>query len=432
MRSGLTALFFAVLLSFAGAAASASDVYINLGGKTGDARLALGLPPFIAADPGRAEDALLARQMQEVIRQDLLFSRYFTLLERGPHFNGTNLRDIAREWNTSGAGWLLTAKFSQAGPKISLTVSLFNLNSSELVFERYYRHDAVYLRAISHRVADDIVLALTGKTGIAHTRIAFSNNHTGNKEIYLIDYDGVNLRRLTRDESIDLLPRFSPNAKQIAYTSYKEGNPDLFLLDIEHNKSRVLSNEQGLNLAGGFSPDGTQLLMTLSLGKNPNLFVKSISDGSLTRLTQHFGVDASPTFSPDASQVAFVSDRSGNPQVYTLNMTTQRPKRLTQTMNWCDSPAWSPTGEWIAFAGRAHQKDKIDIFLVDVTGNQIRQLTHGEGSNEDPSWSPDGRFIAFTSTRNKRSELFLMDADGSAPHKIAEIPGGVFTPHWSN
>ena len=64
------------------------------------------------------------------------------------------------------------------------------------------------------------------------------------------------------------------------------------------------------------------------------------------------------------------------------------------------SPAWSPTGEWIAFSGRAHRQDKLDIFLVDVTGNQVRQLTHGEGSNENPVWSPDGRFLAFISTRS--------------------------------
>jgi TolB protein len=70
--------------------------------------------------------------------------------------------------------------------------------------------------------------------------------------------------------------------------------------------------------------------------------------------------------------------------------------------------------------------------LVDITGNQIRQLTQTEGANENPTWSPDGRFLAFTSTRNKKSELFVMDADGSAPHRLADIPGSTFTPHWSN
>ncbi|MDD5628499.1 MAG: Tol-Pal system beta propeller repeat protein TolB, partial [Elusimicrobia bacterium] len=60
------------------------------------------------------------------------------------------------------------------------------------------------------------------------------------------------------------------------------------------------------------------------------------------------------------------------------------------------------------------------------------QLTHGEGANENPTWSPDGRFLAFSSTRNGRSELFVMDSDGSAPHRLADIPGNTTTPTWSN
>lgn len=393
-----------------------SDVYIRLGGQKNRAELLdLALPAFTADNPAEASGAAVARQIREIVRADLLFSRYFNLLEDGK----------------KTAGWLLTARASAAASKISVQARLTDLHSGETVFERYYRQDAAYVRAAAHRLADDVVQAMTGKPGIAHSWIALANNQTGKKEIYLMDYDGAGLRRITSDASINLLPRFSPDRRQLVYTSYKNGNPDLMLFDIAKGRTQVFSAEQGLNLPGGFSPDGTQLLMTLSRGQSPNLYIKEFPEGGLTRLTQHFGADSSPTFSPDAGQVAFVSDRSGNPQIYILDLITQRAKRLTG-MNWCDSPAWSPTGEWLAFSGRAHHLDKMDIFLVDVTGNQVRQITRGEGSNENPSWSPDGRFIVFTSTRNGRSEIFVMDADGSAPHPLTNLPGNSFTPSWSN
>lgn len=410
----------------------ATEVHIKLAGQGGEAgRLSVALPPFIAENPLRTQDALSAHQLREIVRSDLMYSRYFKLLEEGPALSAANPQEAAKDWKTRGAGWLLTGKASQAGGKLSLSVQLMDLNSGETAFERHYRQEPAFLRSLAHRVADDAVLAMTGRAGIAHTQIAFSNNQTGHKEIYSMDYDGAGLRQLTRDRALSILPRFSRDRRLLAYTGYQDGNPDLFLIDLEQGKTRVLSNEQGLNIAGGFSPDGSQILLTLSRGKSPNLYLKSLSDASLTRLTQHFGADSSPTFSPDGSQAAFVSDRSGNPQIYLLDMDTQRAKRLTN-LNWCDSPSWSPTGEWIAFAGRANQKDRMDIFLVDVTGNQIRQLTRGEGSNENPSWSSDGRFIAFASTRSGRSEVYVMDADGSAPHKPAEIPGSSFTPTWSN
>jgi TolB protein len=202
------------------------------------------------------------------------------------------------------------------------------------------------------------------------------------------------------------------------------------MLDLETGRAITMSDEQGLNIAGGFSPDGKKLLMTLSRGKSPNLYLKDLEGGALERLTFHFGADSTPTFSPDARQVAFVSDRSGNPQIYVLDLATKQARRLSN-LNWCDSPAWSPTGEWIAFAGRANRKDKMDVFLVDITGGQVRQLTHGEGSNEDPTWSPDGRLLAFSSTRDGRAQIYVMDADGSAPRRAADVPGASSTPHWS-
>ena len=411
---------------------AASEVRIDLAGRADGARaIALALPPFIAEDPSQPADALAARSLRETAREDLLFSRHFEVLEDGPHFDGANLKDIVPLWKTRLAACLLTAKVGAGAGKLTVTAQLTDLGSGETVFERYYRQDAAHPRSLAHRLADDVVLTLTGRPGIAHTQIAFANDVSGRKEIHLMDYDGAGLRRLTSYGAISLLPRFSPGRKALAFTSYKDGNPDLFRMDLASGKVEALSADQGLNIAGGFSPDGTQLLMTLSRQRSPNLHIKNLGDGSVTRLTQHFGADSSPTFSPDAGQVAFVSDRSGNPQIHLLDLTSQRVKRLTN-LNWCDSPSWSPTGEWIAFAGRAHHKDKMDIFLVDITGGQIRQLTHGEGANENPSWSPDGRFLVFSSTRGKRAELFVMDADGSAPHRLADIPGNSTTPTWSD
>lgn len=408
----------AVLL-FAGSVSAQTEVKLALTGAAGRPNPGLALPPFEAEDSKVGADALLAKDLREIVRQDLMLSRRF---------------EVSDELNASepvaGATWRLTAKASKTADKVSVRVKLANASGGETVFERFYRQDAAWMRALAHRIADDIVKAATGRDGIARTRIAFANNKSGHKEIWIMDYDGDAVKRLTDNRSISLLPRFSPDGRSLAYTSYKDGNPDLWFLNLETGRSKVFSNEQGLNIAGGFSPDGTKILMTLSKGKSPNLYIKEVAGGKAERLTSHFGADSTPTFSPDARQVAFISDRSGNPQVHVLDIPTKKITRLT-SLNWCDAPAWSPTGEWIAFAGRAHNKDKMDIFLVDITGGQLRQLTRGEGSNEDPAWSPDGRFLTFSSTRGKRSQIWVMDSDGSAPRLMADVPGSSVTPHWS-
>ncbi|OGR95989.1 MAG: hypothetical protein A2V88_17240, partial [Elusimicrobia bacterium RBG_16_66_12] len=331
------AAFLAVFLALP--AAAQTEVRLDVGGGAAAAPPALALPAFEAADPRRGPDALLARSLREIVRSDLMLSRRFEVKDELP--GGA----------AAGATWRLTAQAGQAGDKISAQVKLANAEGGrDVVFERFYRQEAAWLRALAHRIADDVVKAATGRDGIARTRLAFVNNATGRKEVYLMDYDGEGVKRLTDDRSINLLPRFSSDGRRVAYTSYKDGNPDLFLLDLETGRASALSDEQGLNIAGGFSHDGSKLLMTLSRGKSPNLYIKDLATGTLERLTAHFGADSTPTFSPDARQAAFVSDRSGNPQIYVLDLATKQTRRLSN-MNWCDAPAWSPTGEWIAFAG---------------------------------------------------------------------------------
>ena len=157
-----------------------------------------------------------------------------------------------------------------------------------------------------------------------------------------------------------------------------------------------------------------------------------MESGEKKQITNRQSVDGSPSYSPDGQFITFVSNRAGNPQIYVMELATGQTRPLTKTFNWSDSPQWSPTGEWIVFAGRESPYHPFDIFLVDLTGTQLRRLTTDAGSNEDPTWSPDGRFIAFTSTRNGgRRQLYVMDADGSAPHLVANLPGNTFTPHWS-
>ncbi|MFA6028607.1 MAG: Tol-Pal system beta propeller repeat protein TolB [Elusimicrobiota bacterium] len=424
----MTLALLAGLLLFA-APARAAEVYIGVEGAREGAQRALGLPAFLSEDPGRLDDAETGRKLRETLRADLLASRYFDIIEKGPAPSTGQDEQELLAWRTAGAAFLLTAKASKVQDQVALSVRLRDTASGETLLERYYRQNERYARSLAHRVADDLVKQLSGRPGIAHTQVAFVNDASGSKELYLVDYDGENLRKATAFRAITLFPRWSPDGKKLAFTSYKAGNPDLYLYDLEKGGARVLSDRQGLNIGGGFSPDGARIAVTVSAQKNPNIHVLSIADGTLTRVTSHFGVDSSPTFSPDGEQIAFVSDRAGNPQVHVQELATGRVKRLTR-MNWCDSPSWAPSGEWIAFAGRANRLDKMDIFLVDVTGTRLIQLTHGEGSNEEPSWSPDSRFIVFTSTRNKRRQAFIMDADGSAPRPLVETPGNSFTPAW--
>ncbi len=436
MKLKITAVAAALLLTciFAVPALCAQgDIYIGVAGAAGKSdKIVIAMPEFLPERNSSPADMELARKFSEIVRADLLFSRYFEVDDTsGPSVPWDNNAVAVQRWKKTAARYLLLARCGDTdGKQWSLSVNLYDLQSGAGILSKFYRGSSSSMRRGAHLASDALVKQLTGKTGIAHTRIAFSNDSTGHKEIYLVDYDGKGLTQLTRDNSIALLPRWSPDGQRLFYTTYRYRNPDVFEINLAERKIKPLSLYQGVNLPGGVSPDGSEIVLTLSRGRTPNIYVMNLKTKKLRQLTKGYNVDSSATFSPDNNYVAFVSDRSGNPQIYSLEQATGELKRLTR-LNWCDSPEWSPSGEWIVFAGRESARDSMDIYLVDPTGSQLRRLTRNAGSNEDPTWSPDGRFIAFTSTRNGARQIYVMDADGSAPHLVERLPGKSYTPHWS-
>src|SRR5271169_1089290 len=123
------------------------------------------------------------------------------------------------------------------------------------------------LRRQAHAFADDIVFAITGKKGIAQTKIALkAEASSGNGEIYVADFDGHNAQAVTHDGTIVAAPAWSPGRLALYYTSYKLGNPDIFYHDLTTGQRSAIARYSGLNSSAAVSPDGTKVAMILSKG----------------------------------------------------------------------------------------------------------------------------------------------------------------------
>jgi Tol biopolymer transport system component len=72
------------------------------------------------------------------------------------------------------------------------------------------------------------------------------------------------------------------------------------------------------------------------------------------------------------------------------------------------------------------------VHLVNIDGKGMKRLTRDPDNGMYPAWSPDGSRIAFMSWRNGKTEIFTMNADGSAQTKLVGIAtGDVIDPRWS-
>jgi TolB protein len=348
-------------------------------------------------------------------------------------FQDTARRDLER------SGWFETAAPGQGRYRLSGTAAgggtlrvecrVFDATAGAQVFGKSYAQPEARARALAHAVADDIVKALTGRPGFASARLAVVGNGTGKKEIYLCDSDGQNLQQLTRDRSISLYPRFSPDGGQIAYTSYMKGFPDVFRIDLASGRRDRIAGYPGLNASACFSPDGRSVALILSKDGNPELYVKNLSSGGLTRVTDTpRAAESSPSWSPDGGRLVYVSDMAGSPQLYVVSRTGGAPRRLTSRGSENVAPNWGPTG-LIAFSSRAGGTYRICV--SDDAGADIKTLPLDYASWEDPCWAPDGRHLACVRSQGFRAAIYLVDIMGDEPVLLVSGNGDWYSPYWS-
>ncbi len=421
--------FFFALFFCSSALAQNTQVYIGLElspAKPKEIFLASFKP--LSSDQNCLESAI---SLREIVRADLMYSRYFEIAEDPLDPLSLEYSSKALEHFSKKSPYYIFSELSCSSESFTMKGMIFETDKAKRIFEKSYSFSQKSLRKAAHIFSDDIIFSIAGKKGISSSKIAFANDSSGYKEIYVSDYDGENLFRLTNHKSISFLPVWSNDSYKLYYTTYKNRNPDIYEINFKKGTISPFSTYQGLNVPGGFSPDGLQMVLTLSRGRDPSVYVMETRTKELKKLIKQFSVSSSPAFSPDGKEIVFVSDISGNPQIHIYDFETGKTRKITR-LNWADSPDWSPDGKWIAFSARETPREKMNIFITDPTGSRILRLTRSEGDNEDPCFSPDSRFILFTSTRRGRREIFVMDIDGSAPHPLNEnLKGNSYTPSWS-
>jgi TolB protein len=407
----------------------AQDKYLEVTGQGISRQL-----PLAIAQPkslGGGENAALADEIADILKFDLNLAGPFSILTGALNEGSGGIRpgefDYA-PWRAIGAAFLVKSGYTISGDTITIEFRMYDvLNAKPLAGKRYTLKRSE-LRKVTHSFSDEVMLVATGEKGPFTSKIAFVSPASSNKEVFIMDYDGHNVQKLTNNHAITINPDFSPNGREIIYTSYKKGNPDLYRRNVTSGTEARISSRQGGNFTGAWSPDGGKIALTMSIDDNSEIYTISTDGRKLARLTNNEAIDISPVWSPDGSHIAFVSDRLGNPQIFTMAAGGSGVRRLTYGGNYNVSPHWSPKGDRILYCRQ--QSGGFQIYSINPDGSGDTQLTT-EGRNEYPRWSADGRFITFSSNRDGREAIYVMRADGTGQTKVSRSGRNESQPTWS-
>jgi TolB protein len=174
------------------------------------------------------------------------------------------------------------------------------------------------------------------------TRIAFMSNRDGNPEIYVINKDGSNLRRLTNHPGNDATPTWSPAGNQVAFTSDRAGTPQIYVVDADGlgQPRRITTSESYADRATWAPAPYNEIAYAARSGPGYDIHIYDIAQGTTRQITNGEGTNESPAYAANGRHIAFTSTRSGKVEVYTIGRDGVGLQQITKAGNNYH-PNWS-------------------------------------------------------------------------------------------
>jgi Tol biopolymer transport system component len=286
-------------------------------------------------------------------------------------------------------------------------------------------------------------------------KIVFTSNRDGNFQIYSMNPDGSDKKRLIINPGVGFDLKWSPNGKKIAFTSThrpkdnqealewnKQGvkgasNLEIHIMNSDGTQQKKLTDSLHDDYFPMWSPGGEKMTFISRRDGNDELYLMN-SDGTAPKnLTNNPSRDLGGFWSPDGKKILFQSNREGNDDIYVMNSDGTEQKRLTDSLGNDFGACWSPDGKKIVYVSEQKVEDRLkrdktrEIYIMNSDGSEQRRLTNNVGRDYATFWSPDGGKILFESNRDGNPEIYIMNPDGSEQTNLTINPARDGSPSWS-
>ena len=279
--------------------------------------------------------------------------------------------------------------------------------------------------------------ALSGKLDVlveVITKIVFTSDRVGRKEIYSMNSNGSDQTRITvtttPPNEANNAPVYTPDGSNIVFWTNRGGDAEIYVMTANGQNLVNISNDSRDDREPAVSPDGSKIAFTTNRNLvNWQVYLMNSDGTGQVNFSAHASHCRFATFSPDGNSIVFSSNRDGDiNNLYRLNIDGTNLVRLTPDGLGGAEATFSPDGTQIAYWVSDGTNSQIHVMNAD--GTDISQVTTDPSAHYSPTFSPDGTRIAYASNLDGDFEIYVINLDTLVVRKLTDNAAEDLEPSW--
>ncbi len=217
----------------------------------------------------------------------------------------------------------------------------------------------------------------------------YSWDFSDQMDIFSSNRDGSGIVQITDTKGYDAEGSYSPDGTKIAFCSTRsayeqtlnkddqfrlENDPsffgEIYIMDADGSNLKRLTESRGYDGGPFFSPDGTRIVWRKfdDSGHIADIFTMKLDGSDVTKVTDFTSMSWAPYYHPSQEYIIFASNKLGysNFEIYIVDAAgTKEPVRVTYTDGFDGLPVFSPNGKKLAFTSNRTSENVSQLFYAD-------------------------------------------------------------------
>jgi Tol biopolymer transport system component len=237
------------------------------------------------------------------------------------------------------------------------------------------------------------------------------------------------IQQLTNDAAADVRPVWSLDGSKVAFQSNRGGKLyQVYVMDADGANERRVSAEGVDDRHPSWSPTGTALAVDSGSESVREIWTVDLATGARTQVTKLGTIATFPSWSPDGKQLSFYSYRGGVLDLWAVGVDGSNPKQLTrglaseqqqQCTFACHAAPFSPDGNRLAYATTG--RSEVWTMRASDGGDAQRVSPEADASGSHfPIYLADGRLLYVTehvTPGQAWTDVWSVRPDGSEPRQ---------------